>query len=103
MKAVIVSYTVKAEFAEANAENIKAVMADVKALNNASVRYQAFRLADDPCSFRHIGYYADDAAVEAMTSLPSFKHFQQQLKASGPTTPPHPQWLELVGAGHDLF
>jgi len=103
MKAVIVSYTVKSDFADKNAANIRAVMEEVRALENPGIRYQSFRTSENPSSFRHIGFYADEAAVEAMTALAAFKTFQSELRASGPVSPPKPEWLDLVGAGHDLF
>lgn len=103
MKAVIVGYTVKPDFADTNAANIRAVMEEVKSLGNPGIRYQAFRLSEDSCSFRHVGFYADEAAMKAATGLASFQKFQQELKASGPVAPPKPEWLDLVGAGHDVF
>jgi quinol monooxygenase YgiN len=103
MKSVIVSYTVKPEFAEQNAANIRAVMEELQALGNPGIRYQAFRCKEDGNSFRHIAFHADDAASQAMSELNSFKKFQQELKASAPVQPPKPEWLEMVAAGHEIF
>jgi quinol monooxygenase YgiN len=103
MKSVVVRYTVKPEYAETNAANIRAVMAELRELGDAAIRYQSFRAADDPNQFIHIGFYADEAAVERATSLASFKRFQTALKESGPVSPPSASWMALVDAGHELF
>lgn len=102
MKAVIVRYQVKESFAETNAANIRRVMDDMQAAGDPGIRYQAFR-QDDGVSFVHFGMYADDDAVQRMTSIPSFKAFQSQLKASEPVQPPQAQWLDNVGTSYPLF
>jgi len=103
MKAVVVRYTVKPEYAETNAANIRAVMDELRSLADPAIRYQSFRTVDDPCAFVHIGFYADDAAQARATGLASFQRFQVALKQSGPVSPPSATWLDLVDAGHQLF
>ena len=102
MKSVTVRYTVTEAFAETNAANIQKVMSDMKELADDGIRYQAFRL-EDGVSFVHFGMYADQAAVERATSLPSFKEFQTALKASGLVSPPKAETLNLVGTSYPLF
>ena len=61
MKAVVVHYQVKLEFAEQNAANINRVMAALRETGSAGVRYQSLQDAEDPSKFTHIGF--------SMTSL----------------------------------
>jgi quinol monooxygenase YgiN len=103
MQTVIVRYTVTPEFVGENVENIQAVMKEHRALGDASYQYQAFQEKDDPCTFTHIGFYADDAAKERATNLESFAAFQKALKASGPVSPPQATWFDLIGSSRPLF
>ncbi len=38
-----------------------------------------------------------------LLELPSFKHFQEQLKLSVPEVPPKQEFLTLVGASNPVF
>ena len=102
MKAVYVKYQVEPSFADTNAQNIAKVMSDLRAAGSEGVRYQSFRQSDG-VTFVHFGMYRDDAAVERMTSMPSFQAFQRALKESKPVQPPSAEWLELVGSSYDIL
>ena len=102
MKAVVVQYQVSPSFADTNAANITKVMGDLRAVGSDGIRYQAFRQSDG-ATFVHFGMYRDDAAVERMTSMPSFQAFQKALKESKPVQPPAAEWLDLVGSSYEIF
>lgn len=102
MKAVKVQYTVKAEYAETNKANISQVMADLQELTNPGIKYSSFVLEDGK-TFIHFGVYSDQAALDVVNNLPSFQAFREQLKASGPESPPKGDDLTLVGSSYDIF
>lgn len=102
MKSVIVNYTVRAEFADKNATNIRAVMDELRDRNDPSVRYQAFRKADG-VSFVHFGMYENDEAQKRLTESEAFAKFQKELRASEPVSPPNAEWLDLVASMYDVF
>ena len=102
MKAVIVTYQVKPEFADVNAANIRAVMDEIRAWNDPGIRYQSFT-KEDGVTFVHFGMYVDDDAVERMGHSEAFKKFQEALRASSPVSPPKAEWLNNVGAMYNVF
>ncbi len=102
MKIVKVTYTTKAKCAEQNKTNIKAVMNDLQQLNNPGINYNACVGPDDK-SFTHYAFFTSDVEQKVLFDLPSFKHFQEQLKASGPETPPKNELLTLVGSSRNIF
>ena len=97
MKIVKVIYTAKAEFAEQNQGNIKKVMADLQKLNHSGINYNAC-LSTDGKTFTHTAFFKSDEDQKLLNELPSFKHFQEQLKAGGLETPPKQELLTLVGS-----
>ncbi len=102
MKAVKVQYTVKADYAETNKKNIEAVMSDLREINNPGIKYSSF-LLEDGKTFVHFGMYADQEAMSVVSDLDSFQHFRQQLKASGPESPPNAEDLNLVASAYEIF
>ena len=102
MKSVKVQYTVKTEYAETNKNNIARVMADLRELANQGIKYSTFVL-DDGKTFVHFGMYADQEALDVVSSLPSFQAFREQLKASGPEAPPKGDDLTLVDSSYKIF
>jgi hypothetical protein len=102
MKIVRVVYTTKAEYAEQNQKNIKNVMADLEKLNHAGINYNSCLSADGK-TFIHTAFYKGDEDLKVLNDLPSFKHFQEQLKASGLEVPPKQELLTLVGTSKDIF
>ncbi len=102
MKIVRVTYTTKPEFAEQNQTNIKNVMKDLQKLNHAGINYNACIGADGK-SFTHTAFFKSDEEQKLLNELPSFKYFQEQLKANGFEIPPKQELLNLVGSSKDIF
>ena len=102
MKIVKVTYTTKAEYAEQNQNNIKNVMADLQKLNNPGINYNAC-LSADGRTFIHTAFFKSDDEHKILNDLPSFKLFQEQLKASGLEVPPKQELLNLVGSSTQIF
>jgi hypothetical protein len=102
MKIVKVTYTTKAEFAEQNQSNIKNVMTDLQKLNHSGINYNAC-LGADGKTFTHTAFFKSDEDQKILNELPSFKHFQEQLKSSGLEVPPKQELLNLVGSSKNIF
>jgi hypothetical protein len=102
MKIVRVTYTTKAEFAEQNQSNIKNVMTDLQKLNNSGINYNVC-LGADGKTFTHTAFFKSDEDQKILNELPSFKHFQEQLKSSGLEVPPKQELLNLVGSSKNIF
>lgn len=102
MKIVKITYTTKLEFAEQNATNIKNVMQDLRKLKYAGMFYDACVGADGK-TFIHTAFFKSDEEQKALNELPSFKHFQTELKASMPEIPPKQELVTLVGASYKIF
>jgi len=97
MKITRIQYTVSGEFAEANKKNIGKVMDELKSLNHPEIRYSSYCF-DDGKTFMHLFIAPDDDAKQVINGLDSFKHFQTELRASNPETPPQFENLTLVGS-----
>jgi hypothetical protein len=102
MKIVKVTYTTKAEFADQNQSNIKNVMADLQKLNHPGINYHACLSADGK-TFIHTAFFKSDEDQKILNDLPSFKHFQEQLKSNGFEVPPKQELLSLVGSSSNIF
>ncbi len=102
MKTVKVTYTTKAEFADQNQVNIRQVMADLQKLNHPGINYNACLLADGK-TFIHTAFFNSEDDNKILFELPSFKYFQEELKASGPEMPPKQELLSLVGSSCNIF
>ena len=102
MKIVKVTYTAKAEYAEQNKANIRAVMSDLQQLNHPGINYNCC-VEPDGKTFIHTAFFEADENQKILFDLPSFQHFQQQLKASTPETPPKQDLLSLVGSSKNIF
>ena len=102
MKIVKVTYTTKKDFSEQNQDNIKNVMADIQNLKYQGINYNACLSADNK-TFIHTAFFESDADQKILNELPSFKHFQEQLKASGPEVPPKQELLNLVASSNNIF
>lgn len=102
MKIVKVTYTVKTEFARQNTDNIKTVMNDLRQLNYPGISYNACLHADGK-TFIHTAFFNSEEDQKLLNALPSFKHFQEQLRSSGPEVPPKQELLALVGSSTDIF
>jgi len=102
MKIVKVTYTTKAEYAEQNQSNIKNVMAELQKINHPGINYNAC-LGADGKTFTHTAFFNSPEDEKVLLELPLFKHFQEQLKASGPETPPKQELIMLVGSSTEIF
>ncbi|HEY1871044.1 MAG TPA: hypothetical protein VGG71_08300 [Chitinophagaceae bacterium] len=102
MKIVKVTYTTSADFAEQNQNNIKAVMTDLQQANHKGINYNACICADGK-TFIHTAFFKSDEDQKLLNELPSFKSFQEQLKASGLENPPKQELLTLVGSSANIF
>ena len=102
MKIVKVTYTTKAEYADQNQSNIKTVMADLRAINNPGINYNSC-LGPDGKTFIHTAFFNNDEDEKVLLGLPSFKTFQEQLRASGLESPPKQEILTLVGSSVEIF
>ena len=102
MKIVKVTYTTRPEYAIQNQANIKAVMNDLQKLRYAGVNYNAC-LSPDGRTFIHTAFYKSEDDQRLVAELPSFKHFQEQLRAEGLEMAPKQELLTLVGSSTDIF
>ena len=102
MKIVKVTYTTKPEYAEQNQSNIKNVMGDLQKINNPGINYNSCVSADGK-TFIHTAFFKSEENEKVLLTLPSFKHFQEQLKAGGLETPPKQELLTLVGSSAEIF
>jgi hypothetical protein len=102
MKIVKVTYTARAEFAEKNQANIKTVMNELQNLAYPGINYNAC-LGADGKTFIHTAFFKSEDDQKLLNELPSFKHFQEQLKAGGLETPPKQELLTLVGSSITIF
>jgi hypothetical protein len=102
MKIVKVTYTTQAEYAAQNQSNIKRVMDDLQQLNHPGIFYHTC-LGADGKTFIHTAFFEPEENEQVLFALESFKTFQEQLKLSGPETPPKPELLTLVGASRKIF
>ena len=102
MKIVKVTYTTKPEFAEQNQTNIKNVMADLQRLQHSGINYNSC-LGADGKTFIHTAFFKSEEDQKLLNELPSFKHFQEELKSAGFEVPPKQELLTLVGSSTNIF
>lgn len=102
MKIVKVVYTTTTAYAEQNQSNIKQVMADLQQINNPGINYNAC-LSPDGKTFIHTAFFETEEDHKILNDLPTFIHFQQQLKANGFEVPPKQELLSLVGSSTPVF
>jgi hypothetical protein len=102
MKIVKVTYTTKPEFAEQNQTNIKNVMTDLQRLQHSGINYNSC-LGADGKTFIHTAFFKSEEDQKLLNELPSFKHFQEELKTAGFEVPPKQELLTLVGSSTNIF
>jgi len=102
MKIVRVTYSTKPVYADQNQTNIRNVMADLQKLKHPGINYHVCLSADGK-TFTHTAFFETDNDEKILFELPAFKHFQEQLKATGLETPPKQELLTLVGSSKDMF
>jgi len=102
MKIVRVQYTTRPEFAARNAENIAAVAAEIRSLNLPGVIYTTYLMPDGK-TFMHLDHFTNEEAHESVTGLASFKHFAEELHASGLEAEPVLLLPGLVASSGEFF
>ena len=102
MKIVRVTYSTKPVYADQNQTNIRNVMADLQKLKHPGINYHVC-LGADGKTFTHTAFFKTDKDEKILFELPAFRHFQEQLKATGLETPPKQELLSLVGSSKDMF
>ena len=102
MKIVKVTYTTAPGFAENNMNNIKTVMADLQKINDPGINYNTCICADGK-TFIHTAFFRSEENQAVLNELPSFRHFQEQLRSSGPEAAPKQELLTLVGSSTSIF
>jgi hypothetical protein len=80
MKTLMIRYQTKKDQAAANESLVHAVYDELRACKLAGLRYGTFRL-DDGVTFVHIAIMEAPDVADRLTSLPSFKAFQKDLRA----------------------
>jgi hypothetical protein len=95
MKTIVVRYKTTEAHGDANAALIRAVFSELQERRPPGLRYTSYRAADG-VSFVHLATHeAPDGS--ALTTLPAFKAFQQQLR-SRCAEPPVITELSVVGS-----
>ncbi len=102
MKITRVQYTVQDDYVETNKRNIEQVMADLRDLNNAGIKYSSYQL-EDHRTFMHFAVFPDDETSKILSDLKSFNKSRQELKASQPEVPPKAESLTMVASAFDWF
>ena len=102
MKIVQVTYTTSPAYAAQNTLHIKTVMNDLLQLNHPGIFYHTC-LGANGKTFIHTAFFQSEADHQLLTGLPSFIHFQQQLKASAPEIAPQQEILTLAGSSKNIF
>jgi hypothetical protein len=97
-----IRYTVKAEYAAQNHENIRRVMAELQALHQPDIRYSVF-VEDDRKTFVHLSLFANEEAKKVLETLETFQSFQIALNESHPEVPPMETDLTLIDSSYDLL
>jgi hypothetical protein len=98
-----VRYTVKVEHVAENKANISRVMAEIRTLGQADIKYSVF-VEDDGRTFSHWALFASEEAQQIFVNLESFKAFQQVSRQEGyREAPPTATHLTLVDSSYDLF
>jgi quinol monooxygenase YgiN len=95
MKTIMVRYkTSSPETSDKNAALVRAVFEELRAKAPGGIRYASYRMADG-VTFVHIATH--EGATDALTTLPSFKEFQKDIK-SRCAEPPVVTELSPVGS-----
>lgn len=102
MKAVKVTYTVKAGFVPKNLENVNQFVNDLKKLNHPGIRYSVF-LGEDGKTFVHLAIFDNDASQQELFKLESFQSFQRQRDESGLEIPPAIEELQYAASSFSVF
>ena len=77
-------------------------MSDLINQKHQGINYNTCLYADNK-TFIHTAFFKSDEDQKILNELPSFKYFQEQLKASGLEVPPKQELLNLVGSSTNVF
>lgn len=102
MITVIVTYQVKAEFADENKNNIQQFLKDFKKLDPADFRYTVFTKKDN-VTFVHYSSYRNEKVQTEILNVPSFKEFQRLRDESGLNGTHKVEVLNFIGSSQDNF
>lgn len=102
MKAVRVQYTTTEAFAPVNQANIAGIVQELQQLNHPGIKYGCWLLPDGK-TFMHFDQFDSDDAHTLLTSLASFKKFDEELWASGLEAEPVLEWITLVASTETFF
>jgi hypothetical protein len=102
MKIVRVHYTTSKEFAPVNQENIRQIVKELKKLNHPGIKYSTYLLPDGK-TFMHLDHFENEEAHDVLTSLESFKKFDEDLWASDLEVEPVLELPTLVASTEDLY
>jgi len=94
MKRTLIRYKAKPEAADANAELVAAVFAELKAAKPEGIRYLSLRLEDD--TFIHFVETTTDQGSSGLTGLAAFQAFQSGIRERC-AEPPVPRGVAIVG------
>lgn len=102
MRIVRVQYTTTAAFAPINKANIENITKELRKLNHPGIKYGAWLMPDGK-TFMHFDQFENEEAHQVLTSLASFKKFDEELWASKLETEPKLELLSLVASSEDYF
>ena len=102
MKIVKVVYTTTSAYTEQNQQNIRKVMSDLQKSDHKGINYNAC-IGGDGKTFIHTAFFKSDEDQKLLNELPSFKSFQENLKAGGFEVSPKQELLSLVGSSREIF
>src|SRR5450432_762710 len=102
MKIVRVHYTTTAAFAATNQQNIRNIVRELKALDHPGIKYSTYLLSDGK-TFMHFDQFENEEAHQLLTSLSSFKKFDEDLWASKLEVEPVLELISLVASTEDFF
>jgi len=103
MISVIVSYTVRPDFAEENKKNINIFLDDLKNINSTEFQYNVY-LKEDGVTFMHQSTYLNDNIQTVVLNVPSFRKFQRIRDENGGLNGSHKvEVLRLIGTSHELL
>lgn len=86
MKTIKVVYKVKAEYAETNKDNIRAIYEELAEGNHEGLSYQA-HVGEDGQTFMHILTVENDEDASIVPNTAAFQKFREELR-SGVEVPP---------------
>ncbi|MEP6747838.1 MAG: hypothetical protein ABJB86_08930 [Bacteroidota bacterium] len=102
MKIVRVQYTTTHQYAATNAENISAVVAELRKIDHPGIQYSCYLMADGK-TFMHFDQFENEEAHQVLQSLESFKKFSAQLWGSKLEVEPALELLSLIASSEDFF